>query len=788
MKYRRSTITIYSRAATALIGCLILILPVGAVLAAEDDPQTLLYAPYGTPAWVSGSLYTFGLEDIEAEEELMLPALAERYLSGTGLEDFELTRSELDNKGVLHLRFDQYIDGYRVHGAELLMHVDSKSGELQVLNGRYASADRVVPSKSWPMAPEEAFRAALKPVDGVIEATYREPELVYNLDDLSGETRLAWHTVAVIREGESTSKDLLLADAETGDLLRRQSQIIHGTVEIWDNQHKYLADLPGVFLFEDDDCATWPKPTGCYDQTAVDAHANTTEVNQFFSQVFGRSALSCNGLTLKTSIHYGNNYNNAGYDAAAKTMYYGDGQSNANPWGSGFDVVAHEMTHGISDCEGLGYISFTRIGQEVGAVQESLSDIFAAIADRWRNEQNGCTTNCDSGVWTVFESINRILRYLNNPASDGVSEDFYLDLYDKSGASAHYAGGISNLAYYLLVNGGYHPRGKTSNHVNGIGMNAARQVVHDAYPYLSSSAGFHELRLAMKQASTWDTNIDAAFRAVGVFDDVEGPRQYVDTPYHNQVLSAPIIIQGWATDASQVKTLTFKVDGQTVSLPDLDSGIHRSGVCTAHADLDDPDCPYVGWNASFYPDDFADGQHTLEVHATDKRGNLSVYSRSFSIDTSQVRTFKVSEDAYVSQVSPTFPYGKYDRMNLRTRSTQSGQGLSTYLKFYVNVNNIASAKLRIKTGSYTFPSSRIYYMQSSSWSENTITWNNAPLAFYFQYAIGSLLADTWQEIDVSSIVTRSGWYTLGLTAADSPNLYFLSKETGSTPSLVVTLR
>lgn len=151
MKYRRFKVTVnlspLPRAATILIWSLVLMIPAAGVLAAEDDPQTLLYAPYGTPAWVSGSLYSFGLEDIEAEAERMLPLLAERYLSGTGLEDFKRTRSELDHQGVLHLRFDQYIDGYRVHGAELLMHIDSKSGDLLVLNGRYAVADRVVPSK-----------------------------------------------------------------------------------------------------------------------------------------------------------------------------------------------------------------------------------------------------------------------------------------------------------------------------------------------------------------------------------------------------------------------------------------------------------------------------------------------------------------------------------------------------------------------------------------------------------------------------------------------------------------
>jgi parallel beta-helix repeat protein len=129
--------------------------------------------------------------------------------------------------------------------------------------------------------------------------------------------------------------------------------------------------------------------------------------------------------------------------------------------------------------------------------------------------------------------------------------------------------------------------------------------------------------------------------------------------------------------------------------------------------------------------------------------------------------------------------------SLYVRADTTGQGRSTYLRFTVSgvTGIVQSAKLRIRTRSTAFPSSRVYYIGTNTWVESGtggITWNNAPLDALLTYPIGALAANVWHDIDVSSIVTGNGTYTLGLVAADQPGLAFWSRESSNPPRLVVT--
>ena len=61
-------------------------------------------------------------------------------------------------------------------------------------------------------------------------------------------------------------------------------------------------------------------------------------------------------------------------------MVYGDGDGNTfSPLGSANDVVAHELTHALTQyTAGLVY------SYESGALNESYSDVFGAMVDRGR--------------------------------------------------------------------------------------------------------------------------------------------------------------------------------------------------------------------------------------------------------------------------------------------------------------------------------------------------------------------------------------------------------------------
>jgi hypothetical protein len=149
-------------------------------------------------------------------------------------------------------------------------------------------------------------------------------------------------------------------------------------------------------------------------------------------------------------------------------------------------------------------------------------------------------------------------------------------------------------------------------------------------------------------------------------------------------------------------------------------------------------------------------------------------------------TFQCIADSFVRQDNPNSNYGTSTL--LRVRATNSGHGISSYLKFNVTgiTRAIKTATLSIKNTSTYIPSSRIYWMQSNSWSEYGITWNNAPLAFYSQFAIGSVQSNELKQINVKSFVYSNGTYTFGLTAADVSGLAYYSRESSYKPTLTIT--
>ena len=60
-------------------------------------------------------------------------------------------------------------------------------------------------------------------------------------------------------------------------------------------------------------------------------------------------------------------------------MVYGDGDGDVfSPLGAALDVVAHELTHGVTD-----FTSDLIYFNESGALNEGLSDIFSAAAEAW---------------------------------------------------------------------------------------------------------------------------------------------------------------------------------------------------------------------------------------------------------------------------------------------------------------------------------------------------------------------------------------------------------------------
>jgi hypothetical protein len=263
------------------------------------------------------------------------------------------------------------------------------------------------------------------------------------------------------------------------------------------------------------------------------------------------------------------------------------------------------------------------------------------------------------------------------------------------------------------------------------------------------------------------------------------PRRFIDRPSHNEQIYGNFLVSGWATDSSGVTSVTFKVDGAPVTLLNFIYGIHRADVCAAHSDLNDLNCPYVGFQGTLNTEQYSNGTHTLQLTAVDAWGNTTTMNRTFRKVTA--RTFSPTDDAYVSEAQPNNNFGSSQYLKLR--GSGSGQALHTYTKFTVSgvTGPVLSAKLKLRTLSTPLGGLYVYWMQVSSWSQSSITWNNASLLFYSNFPTSSHPANSVIEIDVGSIISGNGTYTIGLVSPDTPGQEVYSSESFLFgPQLVVT--
>jgi len=255
------------------------------------------------------------------------------------------------------------------------------------------------------------------------------------------------------------------------------------------------------------------------------AHTYAGNVYDYYKNVFNRDSYDNAGATIKSSAHYMTNYNNAFWNGTQ--MVYGDGDGTTfTALSKALDVDAHELSHAVTErTAGLVY------SNESGALNEATSDILGNSCEAY--SKNGGAPNANT--WKVGEDIytpgtaGDALRYMNDPGAAGDS-DWYPTRYTGTAdhGGVHTNSGIANLAYYLMVMGGTHPRGKSTTNVTPLSatgstsLDMAQRIWYRALTvYFTSSTTFSAARTGTKQAATdlygaaAAATVDAAWTAVG---------------------------------------------------------------------------------------------------------------------------------------------------------------------------------------------------------------------------------------------------------------------------------
>ena len=517
----------------------------------------------GIPTFVTGDLSEQAvLNEIDAVNFLN----DSKQLFDLEYGNFEIERVDSDQLGNKHYRSKLFVDGIPVYGTSLIVHTD-KNGNVYSINGQ---TDNDIPTNEWndkiKITSKEAIRTAeifinmksnkpdedkaneveakasaikLDKIDYV--ATPKAEKYLYNFN---GKWQAAY-IVSLQFNGSRPGNWKIFVNAESGYVIDSfnsiQNTAATGTgvgvngqtrnlnldysnskysltdmtkaAKIYTynmNNSSYETSLPGTLVTDTDTTFN-----SVVQGAAVDAHYNIGLVYDYFKNSLNRNSYDNAGAAIKSSVHFGSNYNNAYWNGVQ--MVYGDGDGTQfKALSAAIDVVAHEFTHAVTEkTANLEYRS------QSGALNESMSDVFGYLVEGvvtdWQMGEDCTTPNISGDALrdlrdpTLYNQPAHMNNYLVSPETE-----------NGDWGGVHTNSGIPNKAFYLLAST-INDNSKTS------------KIYYRALTtYLTSTSQFADARAALLQATTdlygatgaEYTAVANAFTQVGVGGTVIGNDTY----------------------------------------------------------------------------------------------------------------------------------------------------------------------------------------------------------------------------------------------------------------------
>src|SRR5262249_52990846 len=111
--------------------------------------------------------------------------------------------------------------------------------------------------------------------------------------------------------------------------------------------------------------------------------------------------------------HYSRHYNNAFWNG--NQMVYGDGDGKTFVgFATALDVVAHELTHGVTQYSVPGGLTYE---DQSGALNESISDVFGSVVQQWKNNQDVTQADWLIGAGIMAPAAGKALRSMKDPGN-----------------------------------------------------------------------------------------------------------------------------------------------------------------------------------------------------------------------------------------------------------------------------------------------------------------------------------------------------------------------------------
>ncbi len=482
-----------------------------------------------------------------------------------------LERADTLIPGRTHERYTQMYRGVPVYGGDLARQVDDKGLTISIFGSLYEGvAIDTEPTLSSPEAQavverdsgmqlgaDRAPQLVVLPRDNqsytlVYRARVATPEDIYEyfVDARTGailEKRSDVHTQAAVGLGSGVLGDRkkVVASQSGGafvasDLLRPP---LINTYDMQGNLGKALAVINGFANAADADLAT-DTDNEWTDGADVDAHTYAGYTYDYYYKRFGRRGLDNANLKMRSIVHPVRRSDIFNYSSGTISLYYlnafyaGDGlmvygeglppgfvlsgtRQSVNFFAGGLDVVAHELSHGVTD-----YTSQLMYRGESGALNEAFSDIMGTSVEYFFQSPGNGPLHAD---YLIGEDIITPggIRSMADPASFG-DPDHYSRRYTGSAdnGGVHTNSAIANQAFYLAIEGGTN---RTSGlQVQGVGGGNREQIEKVFYraftQLMPANSTFATARAATIQAardlyganSAAERAVSQAWTAVGV--------------------------------------------------------------------------------------------------------------------------------------------------------------------------------------------------------------------------------------------------------------------------------
>jgi bacillolysin len=333
--------------------------------------------------------------------------------------ELQLVREESDRLGITHLRFAQIHEGVPVFGSEMRVHVNAAgivSGvQAELLPGIAVSAEPGIgPEVGLQMARSHAGDSAARGASTLV---------IFDRGRLPRgprQDRLAWQVT--LRSGPA-GEWVYFVDAVDGNVLFRYTTRHDARFRVVYSYHMGAECDLGQLLYVENGPVV-PNPG----QAATSAHQFTGDFYDYYWSTHGRDGYDDAGSHMVSVVGLASGA--AYYSPGCEATYYENAYVTK-------DVVAHEWQHAVTQ-----FTANLVFSCEPGALNESMSDVFAAMVDR--------------DDWLIGEDLpGGYIRSLADPTASQQPQPDTTSGFNPC-AGVHHNSGIPNKVAYLVAEGGTH--------------------------------------------------------------------------------------------------------------------------------------------------------------------------------------------------------------------------------------------------------------------------------------------------------------------------------------------